>query len=226
MKALTRLLALSAFAVIFGVIVATDAIAQKPETSFLRLGQQTDVGGTVLEPGVYVITVLPDIQNRNILQVTNEDRSKVFATVLSIPHGTGQKVQTNTEYVFYPATEGSPQALRTWFAPRSASEGGHDIVYPARRAMQLAAAVKEPVVAYKDETKTEDLKTVELVVVTPAKEVIAYVAPTPAPTPAPKPVVIAEARELPRTASHVPLFAMLGLLLLSAAVGIRAFRVL
>ena len=221
MKTLTRLMALGAIAAMCVLIGATSVMAQKPETSFLRIGQPLDVGGTVLEPGVYVITLLPNIANRNLLQVTNEDRSKVFATVLSIPHGTGNKVQENTEYVFYPATDDSPQALRTWFAPDSSTQGGHDIVYPTRRAMQLAAVVKEPVVAYKDEVKTEELKTAELVVVTPAKEVVAYVEPTPAP----KFAMMSEAPELPKTASHVPLFATLGLLLLCAAVGIRALRV-
>jgi hypothetical protein len=221
MKRLTTLMALGAIAIMCGVIGATDAMAQKPETSFLRVGQPLDVGGTILEPGVYVITLLPLIGNRNTLQVTNEDRSKVYATVLSIPHETGTKVQVNTEYVFYPATADSPQALRTWFAPDSATEGGHDIVYPARRAMQLAAVVKEPVVAYKDETKTEELKTADLVVVTPEKEVVAYVEPMPAK----KFAMISASPELPRTASQVPLFATLGLLLLVAAVGIRALRV-
>lgn len=216
MKAPTRLPVLSAFALIFGVI---SAIAQAPEASYLRVGEPLDVGGTLLQPGVYVIRVLP-LTNRNILQVTNEDRSKIYATVLSIPHALGTKEQKNTEYVLYPPTAGSPRALRTWFAPDSASAGGHDIVYPERRAMELAALVKEPVVAYKDETKVEELKIAKLEVVTPQKEIIPYVEPTPAP----KPAVIAAAAELPRTASRIPLVATLGLLMLGVAVGIRALR--
>jgi hypothetical protein len=224
MKALTRLLVLSALAVIFGVISAPHAIAQTPapEASYLRVTEPLDVGGTVLQPGVYVIRVLPQT-DRNLLQVTNEDRSKVFVTVLSIPHVIGaNEAKGNTSFVVFPSTEGSPQALRTWYAPDSTSGGGHDIVYPEGRAKKLAAVVKEPVVAYKDETKTEELKTAQLEVVTPENVVTPYVAPTP--TPAPKPVMVAEAHEMPRTASRVPLFATLGSLLLCVAVGIRAFR--
>lgn len=221
MKVLTRLLALSVLAVIFGAFSAPQVMAQIQEASYLRLTEPLDIGGTVLQPGVYVIRVLPSNENRNTLQVTNEDRSQVYATVLSIPHTLSSTVQqTSTEYVYYPATSGSPRALRTWFAPNATSHGGHDIVYPQGRAIELAVVVKEPVVAYKDATPPAELKTAELVVVTPAKEVIPYVEPTPAPAPA----VVAEVRELPHTASRVPLFATLGLLMLCVAVGIRAFR--
>lgn len=225
MKALKTLIALSVFAVIFGTISAPEAMAQIQEASYLRITEPLDIGGTVLEPGVYVIRVLPSIENRNSLQVTNEDRSKVYATVLSIPHALPSTThQINTEFVYYPATSGSPRALRTWFAPNATSHGGHDVVYPERRALELAVVVKEPVVAYKDTTPPEELKTAELVVVTPEKVVAPYVEPTPAPAPAPAVAVVAETRELPHTASRLPLFATLGALMLCAAIGIRALR--
>jgi hypothetical protein len=221
MRAVTRLLALTACVVIFGMVAAPNAMATIPEGSYLRLAQPLDVGGTILQPGVYVIKVLPSIGNRNLLQVTNEDQSKVFATVLSIPHAIGAtNDQGNTSFVYYPAVAGTPQALRTWFAPDSASGGGHDIVYPKPRAMELAAVVKAPVVAYTEVAKPEELATTTLVVVTPEKVVTAYVEPAPAP----KPVMVAEAREMPRTAGRIPLVVTLGVMLLCAAVGVRVLR--
>ena len=221
MKMFTRLLLMSALVVVFGSIATFDAIAQIPETSFLHVTEPLDVGGTLLQPGTYVIRVLPSYSNRNLLQVTNEDRTKIFATVLSIPHAyTADREGQNTEYVLYPAVEGTARALRTWYAVDSTSKGGHDIVYPERRAMELAPLVKEPVYAYKGEDKVEELKVAPVVVVvTPAKEVVAYVEP------APKPVLVAEATELPVTASRIPLFATIGLLLVVVAFGIRAMRV-
>lgn len=222
MKAMTRFLVVSALIVIVGVISAPNAIAQAPaaEASYLSVGEPLDFGGTILEPGRYVIKVLPLFANRNMLQVMSEDQSKVIATALSIQHAipAGRKME-NTEFVYYPAIEGSPRALRTWYASSSTSHGGHDIVYPERRALQLAVVVKEPVIAFKDEVKVEELKTVELEVVTPEKKVIPYVEPTP------MPVMVAEVRELPKTAGRDPLFAAIGLLLLGAAIGLRALRV-
>lgn len=225
MKAATRFLVLSALALVFCVISTPSAFATIPEGSFLRAAEPVDVGGTILQPGVYVIRVLPSIANRNLLQVTNEDGTKVFATVLSIPHAyDNMESPPTTEYVFYPTVAGTPQALRTWFAPDSTSGGGHDIVYPQQRAMELAELVKEPVVAYPAETKPEEIKTAPLVVVTPEKKIAPYVAPAPQPKMV-KVEKVAQVQPMPRTASHVPLFAALGLMLLGAAIAIRALRV-
>jgi hypothetical protein len=221
MKALTRLLLMSALILVIGVISAPNAMAQIAETSFLQVTEPLDVGGHLLEPGTYVIRVLPGYTNRNLLQITNEDRSKIFATVLSIPHAYPVGVgEANTEYVLYPAVEGTPRALRTWYAVDSTSKGGHDIVYPEGRAMELAPLVKEPVYAYKGEDKVEVLATAPVVIVTPKKEVVVYVEPAPAP----KPELVAK-NELPDTASRLPLVAAIGLLLIGVAVVIRVLRV-
>lgn len=221
MKTATGLLALTAMVVVFGVIATPSAFAVLPESSVLRLTEPLDVGGTVLQPGVYVIKALQNIANRNILRVTSEDGAEVFATVLSIPHSleAGQDPE-DTAFVYYPSVAGAPQALRTWFASDSTSGGGHDIVYPKPRAMELAAAAKQPVVAYTGMTEPEDMETAELVIVTPENEV----APYDAPSPATEPVMVAEVREMPSTASPVPLFGMIGLLLIGLAVGIRTLR--
>jgi len=221
MKTMTRLLLMSALIFVVGVIAAPNAIAQIAETSYLRSAEPPDVGRHPPEPGTYVIRVLPGYTNRNLLQITNEDRTKIFATVLSIPHAYPVGVgEAGTEYVLYPAVEGTPRALRTWYAVDSTSKGGHDIVYPEKRAMELAALVKEPVVAYKDEVKPEELVTAPLEIVTPKKEVVVYVEPAPAP----KPELVAT-NELPNTASRLPLVAAIGLLLIGVAVVIRVVRV-
>jgi hypothetical protein len=220
MKTWSRLLVLMFVAATLGLMSAGNAMAQIPEASFLRVTEPLDVGGTVLQPGVYVIRVLP-LNDRNLLQVTSEDRSKVFATVLSIPHATpATEEQTNTEYVLYPATAGSPRVLRTWFAPHSSSGGGHDIVYSEQRAMELAALANDRVVAYKDVTNADDLKITPLEVVTADKAVEPYTEAAPAM----KPMTMTSGSLLPGTASPLPLLALLGILMVGAAVGLRTFR--
>lgn len=220
MKVLTRLLLMSALVVVFGVISGPSAVAQLPESSFLNVVEPLDVGGTILQPGKYVIRVLPGNQNRNLLQVTNEDYSKIFTTVLSIPHAIGaNEEQTNTEYVLYPAVAGVPRALRTWYAVDSTSKGGHDIVYPERRALELAPLVKEPVYAFKGDANVDTLPLAPVVVVTPEREVVVYREP------APRPVMVAELEDMPDTASSLPLIATIGLLLIAGAIATRALRV-
>lgn len=236
MKEMMKLFAVGAFALL---IAAPAAFAQINEISPLPVTEPIDVGGTILQPGNYVIRLAPRDVNRNIVQVLNADQSEVIASVLTIPHQSAPgEEKENTTFVFYPAGDGSMRALRTWYAPDAVSQGGHDIVYEQTRATQLAKLANTPVVSY--EGTNADLGTTQLHVVTPQATVETYTPPapvvveTPAPVPAPRvagatetrPVQVAETRpmDMPHTAGSIPLIALLGILALGAAVGLRLVR--
>ena len=218
----TRIVTVAACALLAVLAAVSVALAQIPEASYLTVDQPLDVGGTVLEPGVYVIKVLPNIRNRNILQITNEEGTKIFATVLSVPHPlAATEEMKSTKYVFYPASGEMPRALRTWYAPDSTSGGGHDIVYPERRAMQIAAATNEPVIAYKGEQRTSAFDEAQLETVTPDRKIAEFVDRD-------SPGQVAElrhseaGRELPRTAGNGGLLLLGGLFALGGAIAVRA----
>ena len=217
MKKLMTCLALGTFATLLGVVSAPVAYAQSnKENSTFTVTEPLDVGGFTLQPGTYLIKVVMLASDRNSIQVTNVEQTKVFANVLSTPHPIrADEVVPSSRYIYYATAPGQPKALRTWFARDT--EKGQDIIYPKRRAMELAAVAKEPVIAIPDEVKEAEYKSVPIAVVTPDLQVKPYAEPAP-------PVVVAEARplkQLPATASHVPLFAALGLLSLGGALGLR-----
>lgn len=182
------------------------------EKSIFTITERLDVGGTILEPGTYRIKVHKRTSDRHTLQVVNTDDNKVFVTVLAIPHPIReQDVIPESRFVYYPATGTQPRALRTWFG--NDIQFGHDIAYPKRRAAELVAVVKEPVVFIPDEAKEAEFDTVPIQ---------PYVANSPAVA---APVTrVAETRPatLPQTASRVPLFALLGALALASAASLRA----
>ncbi len=217
MKKLMTCLALGTFATLLGV-ASTPAYAQSEmENSTFTVTEPIDVGAFTLPPGTYLIKVVTLESNRNVIQVSNVEQTKVFANVLATPHPIrADEVIPSSRYIYYETAAGQPKALRTWFARDTPN--GQDIIYPKRRAMELAAAAKVPVIAIPDEVKEAEYKSLPFTVVTPEQQVKPYEAPAPAP------VVVAEARpqELPRTASHVPLYAALGLLSLGGAFGLRA----
>src|SRR5687767_11293799 len=146
MKHSLRPMALVAFA----ILVSTAAFAQTPEVSVLPVTEPLDVGGTIIQPGTYHIRVVPSNVDRNKIQVMSTDGTKVFATALTVPHPFEPGEESpSTTFIYYPAGEGQPRALRTWFAPNpEASQGGHDIVYNENRAKQLARLAKANVVYY------------------------------------------------------------------------------
>jgi hypothetical protein len=217
MKKLMTCLALGTFATLLGVASAPAAYAQSDrENSTFTVTEPVDVGGFTLQPGTYLIKVVMLASDRNMIQVTNVEQTKVFASVLATPHPIrADEVVPSSRYTYYATAPGQPKALRTWFARDTAN--GQDIIYPKRRAMELAAAAKEPVIAIPDEVKEPEYKSVAFTVVTPERQVKPYEAPAP--------TLVAEARplkQLPRTASNVPLLAALGLLSLGGAFGLRA----
>jgi hypothetical protein len=171
MKKMMTCLALGAFATLLGVASAPAAYAQSDrENSTFTVTEPIDVGGFTLQPGTYLIKVVMLESNRNMVQVTNEDQTKVFASVLATPH----PIRANEEipasrYTYYTTAPGQPKALRTWFARDTAN--GQDIIYPKRRAMELAAFTKEPVIAIPDEVKEADYKTATFTVVAPDQSV-------------------------------------------------------
>lgn len=222
MKNLIEILTISVFALLLSVSLA---FAQTiPEKSTLPVDQPIDVGGTVLQPGVYAIHSMPESRDRTVIQITSVDGKTVYATALTVPHHMAvHEQQPNTTFVYYPAREGHPRVLRTWFPPDPVRlYDAYDIVYEEARARELAALTNEPVVSYRPAVTPEEFATAELQKVTP-ETTEPYTPPTVA---EPEPTQIAEAQpmELPRTAGIVPLLALLGLAFLGAASGLRMHR--
>lgn len=216
------------------MIAAPAAVAQtgSQEVSPLPVTEPLDVGGTILQPGNYVIRIVPTVGDRNRVQVLSPDLKTVYTTVLTVPHDLepGEEVP-NTTFVYFPAGEGQPRALRTWFAPNSAMQAGHDIVYEEGRAKQLARLAEGNVVAYRGEMTDNT----QLEVVTPQQTIETYTwtAPTTTTqttvttttTPMTSSVETETAPvEMPRTAGNTPLLALLGLVALGGAVAVRAAR--
>ena len=228
-------------AVVFALLIATPAVfAQNmpitPEASILPVTEPLDVGGTILQPGTYMIRVIPAADGRNKVQVTDTDRNKVFATVLTIPHELepNEKIPSTT-FIYFPATDKNPRALRTWFAANPPGNHGHDIVYTEGRAKQLAVATNSRVVAYPTETVDVDARTLNEVTPQATVETYTYTPPATTITETTTTTTTQTAEvapmtsssdtvEMPQTASFVPLAALLGLVSILGAIVIRSAR--
>lgn len=217
MRMLKSRLILSAFTALLALPATTVVAQSERENSTFAITEPIEVGAFTLQPGTYLIKVVMLTSNRNMIQVSNVEQTKVFANVLATPHPIRpNEVNASTRYVYYPAVPGQMRVLRSWFARDTSN--GQDIVYPKKRAMELAALAREPVIAVPDEVKEAEFKTVPLAIVTPEKEIKGYEEPA---------AVVAEARpapapRLPATASQVPLAAALAFLSLGGALTLRA----
>jgi hypothetical protein len=187
-------------------------------------------GWGVLPAGTYVFKILDSQADRHIVQIFNQDETQIYATILAIPNyrmtATGRTVVT-----FRERPAGQPEALRAWFYP--GRNWGEEFVYPREKAVQLAKETNTPVLFTPAEIPvevTEPIKTADEPVVVQLKQApVMAIQPTGeqvelaqvvTPPPAQQPVQVAAA-ELPKTASELPLIALLGLLSLGAAWTLR-----
>jgi hypothetical protein len=186
-----------------------------------------EIPGKVLDAGTYVFTVLDVAGDRDVVQISNKRGNKVYGTFLTIPDyrmkPTGKVVITFDE-----RAAGSPEAVKGWFYP--SDNYGHEFVYPKSKAVQLAKANNTPVPSMPEElaanttqpATTKKAQSVAAMKQAPLKaqksneeEVeIAEVFEVP-------PATAAIPRELPKTASQLPMVGLLGLLSLGMALCLR-----
>lgn len=209
--------------------------------TIVTFSQSVEIPGKVLPAGTYTFVLLDSSSDRHIVQIFDADGAHLITTVLAI-NDYRLKPTGDTVMKFNERAGDSPEALRAWFYP--GDNFGQEFVYPKARAMQLALVTKFPIPAVAADTLDDNaIKTVPILAVTPDEKEVEVttvfqttppveVALTPAPAPAaevvtPTPVAstpapVVEAKELPHTASSMPLIAMLGGLSIGLALGLKS----
>jgi len=188
-----------------------------------------EVPGRVLPPGTYVFRLMDTLADRDVVQVFNKDETHLYGTFLAISDyrlkPAGKAIIT-----FEERAAGAPEAVRAWFYP--GFNYGHEFVYPKVKAVELAKANQRPVASMPNElaanttkpaTSTNEpsvkaMKQAPLKAQKPTQEEVA-VAEVFTPPPAAQATVQKPQapRQLPRTASILPLIGLSGLLSLALA---------
>jgi hypothetical protein len=205
--------------------ISAQTANEKTIMTFSEPFEVPGVDAQVLPAGTYVFKLLDSLSDRNIVQITNQDGTHVFTTILAI-NNYRLKPTDKTVLTFRERGEGQPEAIKAWFYPGYAF--GQEFVYPKNRAIELAKAVNEPVLAMPVETTdavaVETLKSVPVAAVKPTGEEVAATevvetAPAHETVAQTQPIATmaqAEPQTLPHTASSLPLFISIGLLSLFA----------
>jgi hypothetical protein len=192
------------------------------KVTVMTFSQPIEIPGQILPAGTYTVKLVNIDSERHVVQFLAADGIKVVATVLAINdwrlRPTGQTVVKFAE-----RSGDNPEALKAWFYP--GDNFGQEFVYPKQRAIELAMAAKEPVPALVEETPA-DLTTAPIVAETPEQkevpvsEAIATTQPVADSTP-----LVAEntPATLPKTASSLPLIALLGFASLGCAFAVKRF---
>ncbi len=183
--------------------------------TILTVNHPVSVSGTVLQPGRYVMKLMDSPSNRHIVQIFNEDETKLEATIQAMPNF---RIRPTDETVIKTeeAAIGTPTPVTAWFYP--GDDFGQE--FRAEPVTQQAA------VTYKQE------ETVEIARAEPQPAPAPAPAPAPEPQPAPQPeqppqpapAPVQQPERLPATGSPLPLVALGGFLSLGAGLAVRKLR--
>ncbi len=203
----------------------------------LTFNAPVEIPGMVLSPGSYTFKLLDSPSDRFIVQIFNKDQTHLYKTVLAIPDYRLQPTG-KTVVMFEERAKGSPQAIKAWFYP--GDNYGQEFVYPKVRATQLASLNNQNVPAIPEKAAVkptpESMRTTHITAETPQKKEVEVAQAFPpkaesntatqsTPQPAPQPTQEANAapapKELPHTASMMPLIGLIGFLSLAGAGGLR-----
>jgi len=214
---------LSSFAVlitlcVLGALIVPRARADEwNKKTTLTFNEPVQVPGTTLSAGTYVFK-LADTSNRTIVQIWNEDETKLITTILAIADYR-EKTPDKTIVSFDERPAGQPEALKAWFYPGDNS--GVEFVYPKQRATELADTNQQPLPSASE--NVTDAVSNDTAAVEPGAPPALTVADNPQDLTEVAQVTTVETVELPQTASAMPSIALAGILLLAGAFGVRRF---
>lgn len=212
------------YAVVFSSAAGAQSRSKKTSVTFSAPVEIPGVNAQVLPAGTYVFRLLDSQSDRHIVQVFNKAENHIYATILAIPNYR-LKATDKTVMTFAERRAGDPQAIRAWFYP--GDNWGQEFVYPKSKAIQLAKITNQPVLYIEDEI-ARNIDVPAATVTEPA--VIALkAAPVRAVLPTGEETALAEVvvpppvqtASLPKTASELPLLALVGFLCMSVAVSMR-----
>jgi hypothetical protein len=216
--------------VLCGMFTSTASAQPRSKKTTVTFSSPVEIPGVdaqVLPAGTYVFKLLDSQSDRNIVQIMNKQQTHVFSTILAIPNFR-LKATDKTVITFSERAAGDPQAIRAWFYP--GDNWGQEFVYPKKKALALAKITNQPVPYISDEVAVNYVAPIETGAEAPV--VALRAAPLKAVKPtgddidlgeviSAPPVQTANAH-LPKTASDMPLVALMGFLCLGMGISLKA----
>ena len=230
MARMTLIVTALAIALVAAFAGTTTAQTDTRDRTFLTFSGAVEMPGVTLPAGTYVFK-LADTPSRNVVEVWDRNEKKMIGHWLFV-QATRPDVSQDTVVMFKETAAGQTPAVHYWYYP--GEKIGKEFIYPRAQAVKLQARTTEKV-----------LSTDASVDAAPAPREESRVARAPEPPPAPAPRAepfpqggsgrsnpepapparqVMRSAPLPQTASPLALNALIGLISLAGAAGIRFLR--
>ena len=136
-----KLLAISLFVVMaFSLGIPTANADASNQQTKITFNEPVEIPGMVLGAGTYWFVLAGDGSDLNVVQVFNEDRSALLATLFTAPRQ-GRQSSDSAEFTFAERPNSKPEAILAWFYPGLPT--GHEFLYPKVEGKELARDVHQ-----------------------------------------------------------------------------------
>ena len=154
-----------------GVLAAQGIPADR--STFVTVSGPVSLPGITLPAGTYLFRLADSQASRNIVQIFDRDRTRIYATLLAIP-ATRPEPSDEAVVTFRETPSDRPPAVRYWYYAGETS--GQEFAYPKDQAIRIATASGESVVAV--DTSSSDLETMTSAEITRVEPGAAAQSPT------------------------------------------------
>ena len=121
------------------ILLPSARAAQYDQATKLTFNRQVQIPGRVLPAGTYWLVLADHLGSRNIVEIFNSDRSKLYATLLT--NNVESLSTTNETTITFAESEPmAPETILSWFYPGQTV--GHQFVYPSVEEQKLAQATR------------------------------------------------------------------------------------
>jgi hypothetical protein len=203
---------------VVGVLLPTanaDPLYKRTEVTF---HDPVEIPGMVLLPGTYVMKLLDPLMDQDIVRFYDKDEKHMYAMVFAV-RDYRLNPPDHTVITFEERAGDAPQAIKEWFYP--GDNWGEQFVYPKAHPVAVAQAAPTPVAptptpaaaprpappprpVTQNQPKQPPQQVAQAQPV-PVRSQPVVAAPAPAPAQQAEPT-----KELPKTASDLPLAALVG----------------
>jgi hypothetical protein len=121
----------------FLILLPSARAAEYDQATKLTFNRQVQIPGHVLPAGTYWFVLDDNLGSRNIVDIFNSDRSKLYARVFAISTET-LSTANETTITFVEREQMEPVAILSWFYPGRTL--GHQFVYSNVEEQKLAQA--------------------------------------------------------------------------------------
>ena len=122
-----------------GLLAVTTRASEVDQAIKVNFSQPVQIPGRTLPAGTYYFSLI-NTNDRETVQITNEDRTRTIAMIQTINRERPEWERGGTAFTLALGKGVEPAAVIAWFYPGRTT--GHEFVYPKQEEKELAMATQ------------------------------------------------------------------------------------